>query len=189
MLLSRARNGLIVFGSSRTLRQVKNEEGRRLWERVLSMLAENDHVYDGLPIRCQRHGRRCEIDLTKPEKFREYAPDGGCREPCGAILPYGHICPLLCHAYDESHCYVQCLERTYVYCPKRRLYSRTCSLKPQPCACATCVKLGRVSNKADNDLRVLQSEQASLHRMKKTVGALRFFFETIWFLLSCSLPP
>lgn len=78
VLLSRARNGLILIGNSETFAHSKT--GGQLWTKLFGMLKDGGHVYDGFPIRCQRHPEQTAVIMTK-EAFDEYSPDGGCKEP------------------------------------------------------------------------------------------------------------
>jgi len=78
VLLSRARNGLLIIGNSATFTNAR--KGQELWRNVFRMLKENGHVYGGFPIKCERHpGRKATLSL--PEDFDLRCPDGGCTEP------------------------------------------------------------------------------------------------------------
>jgi hypothetical protein len=70
VLLSRARDALIM----------KSPKGGGLWTQLFGMLKPNGHIYDGFPIKCERHPDRTAI-LRKPEDFDNECPDGGCTEP------------------------------------------------------------------------------------------------------------
>lgn len=90
---------MILFGDMDffTSDSVRNKPGQRLWLEFLSLLEAGRHVYrDGLPVVCETHGTRA--DLSSPEAFDEYVPDGGCRVACGATLACdgGHPCPRRC---------------------------------------------------------------------------------------------
>ena len=78
VLLSRARNALIMIGNAETFLHAR--KGRELWASLLDILSNDNHVYDGLPVQCERHPTRTAI-LTSPKDFEEKAPDGGCEEP------------------------------------------------------------------------------------------------------------
>eukprot|EP00884_Botryococcus_braunii_P010997 jgi/Botrbrau1/1989/Bobra.0052s0031.1 len=162
VLLSRARDGLIMIGNGTTLTHARNDEGRKIWEQLLRMLSENGHIYDGLPVICQRHGRKSEVPLSKPPLFQKYVPDGGCREACGATLPCGHLCPLLCHAFDQDHKNVRCMELKYEYCSKGHLVVRRCS--QESVACGTCAELEKIDQKRRRDLEALEQKQAEVRK-------------------------
>jgi hypothetical protein len=78
VLLSRTRIGLILFGNVETF--LKSKRGKGTWTPFVEMLKENGHLYDGLPIQCERHPSKMAI-LQRREDFDLYCPDGGCSEP------------------------------------------------------------------------------------------------------------
>jgi hypothetical protein len=78
VLLSRARNGLILIGDAETF--MKSRNGGQLWRKFIDMLKTNNHIYDGLPVKCEQHPARLAI-LRSPEDFDKECPDGGCKEP------------------------------------------------------------------------------------------------------------
>lgn len=78
VLLSRARNALILIGNSQTFIHARN--GKEVWRKFLDHLTENGHVYEGFPVRCEKHHDRTGL-LSSPEEFEIHCPDGGCKEP------------------------------------------------------------------------------------------------------------
>lgn len=78
VLLSRARNILIIVGNSNTF--VSSRKGRNTWRPFIDNLKENCHLYDGLPVRCEQHPDKTAILRTK-EEFETETPDGGCAAP------------------------------------------------------------------------------------------------------------
>lgn len=78
VLLSRARDTLIMIGNAETFQ--KSRKGSEAWEKLIDILGEQGHIYEGLPIRCERHNDRTAL-LSKPEDFDQKSPDGGCSEP------------------------------------------------------------------------------------------------------------
>ena len=78
VLLSRARNGLIMIGNNETFSTAKH--GGEMWTRFLNMLRVDGHVYSGFPARCERHPKATAL-LKVPGEFEEWCPEGGCREP------------------------------------------------------------------------------------------------------------
>jgi len=78
VLLSRSRDGLILIGNTNTFRGTR--KGKDLWTRLLTMLSQGNHIYEGLPIRCERHPNKTSI-LRQPEEFDVACPDGGCDAP------------------------------------------------------------------------------------------------------------
>ena len=97
VMLSRARNGMILIGNGETLQSANSTEGRRLWESLLTQLTAGHYVFKGLPVVCTRH--ETHSMLTTPESFGEKVPYGGCSIFCNAKLKCGHPCPLPCHLY------------------------------------------------------------------------------------------
>jgi hypothetical protein len=78
VLLSRARDALIIIGNAATFMQ--SRKGRFVWVPLLNLLKEGGHIYDGLPIKCERHpNRQCLI--RNETEFETECPDGGCSEP------------------------------------------------------------------------------------------------------------
>jgi hypothetical protein len=78
VLLSRARNALIMIGDADTF--MGSRKGKGLWERFMLLLKAGNHIYDGFPVKCERHPNRDAL-LRRPEDFEEHCPDGGCSEP------------------------------------------------------------------------------------------------------------
>lgn len=78
MLLSRARNALIMIGNSKTF--VNARKGGEQWAQLFSRLREGNHVYDGFPVCCERHPDAKAV-LAKPQDFETECPDGGCSQP------------------------------------------------------------------------------------------------------------
>ena len=77
VLLSRARIGLIMIGNADTF--TKSRKGGELWTRLINMLRVNNHIYEGLPVRCVRHPGRTAV-VQNPKQFDVDCPDGGCQE-------------------------------------------------------------------------------------------------------------
>ena len=78
VLLSRARNALIMIGNAETF--MSSRKGKDLWNRFMQLLKSGRHIYDGFPVKCERHLDRHAL-LRRPEDFDEHCPDGGCFEP------------------------------------------------------------------------------------------------------------
>ncbi|KAL4063837.1 P-loop containing nucleoside triphosphate hydrolase protein [Scleroderma citrinum] len=77
VLISRARNGLILIGNSSTFEF--SRKGGRLWTQFFDLLRSGGYMYKGLPITCQRHPSVTR-EIGRPEDFDVYSPDGGCTE-------------------------------------------------------------------------------------------------------------
>lgn len=78
VLLSRARNALIMIGNAATFRA--NKRGQEVWQPLFQLLAEGRYMYDGLPIQCQQHPKR-KATIRTPNEFDALSPEGGCTEP------------------------------------------------------------------------------------------------------------
>lgn len=78
VLLSRARNGMIIFGNMETF--MKSKKGGQMWTQYFDALKKNDCLFNGVPIHCERHPDVSML-LKNPEDFDTMCPDGGCAEP------------------------------------------------------------------------------------------------------------
>ena len=91
VLLSRARYGLFIVGSAKTL--LSSKKGARVWQPLLETMENNGQLLKGLPAICETHKKDAPISLAKPEDFRLLRPNGGCCRPCGYRMDCGHACP------------------------------------------------------------------------------------------------
>ena len=78
VMLSRARDALIMIGNSKTF--VGSRTGKKTWIPLMDQLRRDGHVYDGFPIKCQKHPDRAAL-LRNAKDFDQFCPDGGCPEP------------------------------------------------------------------------------------------------------------
>ena len=78
VLLSRARNGLIMVGDLETFINARN--GKDVWRKLFDNLKQNDHIYEGFPVKCEKHPSRTAL-LSSSADFETQCPDGGCNEP------------------------------------------------------------------------------------------------------------
>ncbi|KAL4903296.1 hypothetical protein BDW74DRAFT_54178 [Aspergillus multicolor] len=105
VLLSRARDVLIMIGNSKTF--INSRKGKDVWKPFVDQLQTSGYLYDGLPVKCEQHPQRKAV-LKTPADFDEKCPDGGCDEPCGTKLNCGlHDCPHRCHQLSD-HSKMQC---------------------------------------------------------------------------------
>lgn len=88
VLLSRARNALIMIGNAETF--LKARKGGELWARFFELLRDGQNIYDGFPVRCERHPDRT-TDLKRATDFDDECPDGGCKEPWSVMLLPGYL--------------------------------------------------------------------------------------------------
>ncbi|KAF8546630.1 hypothetical protein OG21DRAFT_1527705, partial [Imleria badia] len=142
VLLSRARDGLILIGNSQTF--LHSRKGGALWRQFFTLLEKGQYVYQGFPVKCQRHPDHV-ILLKRASDFDKHCPDGGCTEACGFTLACGHTCPMKCHPdrssglhnpHDRSQCKIEMNGK----CPAgHHRISWECRL-PRPSDCSTCAK-------------------------------------------------
>jgi hypothetical protein len=78
VLLSRARDAMILIGNAETFLHAR--KGGELWSQFFDLLKQGRHIYDGLPVKCERHPDRTAV-LSRTIDFDEECPDGGCKEP------------------------------------------------------------------------------------------------------------
>ncbi|KEQ58714.1 uncharacterized protein M437DRAFT_58626 [Aureobasidium melanogenum CBS 110374] len=99
VLLSRARNALILIGNAATFKSAHT--GQETWIKLFSLLEEKGHVYQGVPVQCQNHPQVTAL-LSTAAEFGEKCPNGGCTEICGQKLRCGHLCGETCHHVDHE---------------------------------------------------------------------------------------
>ena len=78
VLLSRARNALIMIGNADTF--MNSRKGKDVWVPLIHQLKREGHVYDGFPVKCEQHPDKKAL-LTRKDDFDTVCPDGGCSEP------------------------------------------------------------------------------------------------------------
>ncbi|KAJ4420638.1 hypothetical protein N0V82_004203 [Gnomoniopsis sp. IMI 355080] len=77
VLLSRARDCLIMLGNMETY--MHSKKGGDTWLPFFESMKNKNHLYDGVPVRCERHPENRFL-LRVPEDFDRCCPDGGCAE-------------------------------------------------------------------------------------------------------------
>ncbi|KAL9110261.1 MAG: hypothetical protein Q9227_005168 [Pyrenula ochraceoflavens] len=134
VLLSRARNALILIGNAKTFKG--NRRGKETWTLFFDQLQRNGNIYNGFPLKCERHPER-QIVISRPEEFEKHSPDGGCLKPCGAKLNCGiHSCAQRCHQLHD-HSKIPCKQIMRQNCPQGHKMSWQCHQK-QPEVCPKC---------------------------------------------------
>jgi hypothetical protein len=101
VLLSRARHGMFIVGSSRTL--LKSPAGQNTWSTLFDMMSKSGQIKKGLPTVCRLHPDDGPVVLYSKRDFRSIRPNGGCDRPCTFRLSCGHACPQMCHPVDRDH--------------------------------------------------------------------------------------
>ena len=154
VLLSRARDGLIMIGNVQTF--TKARKGAELWIKLVEHLKKHGNVYDGLPVVCEQHPDHRSL-LKTPADFDTLCPNGGCTRPWYALpsshfseyhLTLGnseallgckmHHCPLKCHQ-DSDHSWVRCDFPLSTRCAKGHTRKRKCHEGP-PGFCLKCAQ-------------------------------------------------
>ncbi|KAF5346146.1 hypothetical protein D9758_009987 [Tetrapyrgos nigripes] len=168
VLLSRARNALIMIGNSDTF--TKARKGKELWKKLFELLTAGGHIYDGFPIKCEQHPDRVGL-LSKAIQFESECPDGGCSEPCGAKLSCGlHTCPSKCHQlYDHSK--MPCTAVIPLQCSKGHNRTRRCN-ETDTGVCKKCEKIRkdeeeRRQREFDRQKKRDEEEAEHLRQMKQ----------------------
>ncbi|KAJ3782150.1 P-loop containing nucleoside triphosphate hydrolase protein [Lentinula aff. detonsa] len=157
VLLSRARNGLIMLGNAETFSKARR--GSELWTKFFELLKRDRHIYAGLPIKCERHPDRMSV-IQNAIDFDTETPDGGCVEDCGSMLNCGlHKCPSRCHQLAD-HSKMACEAIAHSKCLKNHNQQYRCS-EGRPLACKKCnQEAAEVKNKQERALRVQREQDA-----------------------------
>ncbi|KAJ7104159.1 P-loop containing nucleoside triphosphate hydrolase protein [Mycena belliarum] len=159
VLLSRPRNAFIMIGNSDTFLNARNPQGKKLWTSFFGLLREGGHVYDGLPVRCERHPDRMAV-LASPSDFDNECPDGGCKEACGSILNCGlHPCTSKCHQISD-HSKMECRQIMQSKCTKGHLQSWKC-YKRAPATCDKCDREAQIAENKRQKEHALQEKRAA----------------------------
>lgn len=103
VLLSRARHGMYIIGNTHTARPVP------MWDKVLTTLEKHGNIGQSLALCCPGH-KETPIEVSKPDDFSIFSPEGGCNRRCTSRLSCGHACINKCRS-EPLHNAVRCLER------------------------------------------------------------------------------
>ena len=103
VLLSRARHGMYIVGNTHTSRLVP------MWDKVITILESGDNLGQTLALCCPRH-KEMPVEVSEPDDFSTFSPEGGCDRKCVSRLGCGHACINYCHS-ESLHQAVRCLER------------------------------------------------------------------------------
>ncbi|KAM0232316.1 hypothetical protein ACHAP5_010746 [Fusarium lateritium] len=164
VLLSRARNGMILFGNMATF--MKSKKGGDMWTQYFDALKKSDSLFDGVPVHCERHPETTML-LKLPEDFDTKCPDGGCAEPCNAPLSCGkHKCHRRCHRV-QKHSKILCFEKVDHVCERGHKSKITCGDKSK--ACKTCAREDEDTRRRierDLELEKKRQEQQEKYRLE-----------------------
>lgn len=106
VLLSRAKHGMYVISNSDTYERIP------MWAKVINMLRDQNSIGPTLELQCPRHPGQI-IEVSTPDNFLQFSPEGGCHRQCDQRLSCGHACINRCHS-PVLHSAVKCLES----CPR-----------------------------------------------------------------------
>ncbi|KAL4068441.1 P-loop containing nucleoside triphosphate hydrolase protein [Scleroderma yunnanense] len=184
VLISRARNGLILIGNSSTFERSK--KGGKLWTDFLELLRKGGNVYRGFPIKCERHPN-WTYEIDHPDNFDAYSPDGGCTEPCGAMLRCNiHTCSLKCHPIrtapnqPDVHITMMCKASFSDKCSvDAHVMTWKCS-EGRPTQCKQCEKeMKRLQKQAQLDLEAKEQRETAEreHDLRMTELEARLQYE------------
>jgi hypothetical protein len=169
VLLSRARNGLIIIGNSETF--LKSRSGKETWSKFFDMIKRLGYFYEGFPVQCELHNNAKNL-LGSPEDFERLSPNGRCTKPwfvpfltvpdfadclnpwshSGATMNCGiHTCPFKCHG-PQDHKDLTCPGEK-LQLPCGHSFSRGCNQPKAPLiTCFRCkVKRNAGANKAADE--------------------------------------
>ncbi|KAF2205315.1 P-loop containing nucleoside triphosphate hydrolase protein [Delitschia confertaspora ATCC 74209] len=155
VLLSRARNALIMIGNASTF--IKSRKGKDVWVPLMKQLKAAGHIYEGFPVKCERHPDKKALLRTAAD-FNKICPDGGCTEPCGTRLNCGvHKCPQSCHQLSD-HSRIPCTAIVTSACPKNHKLSRLCH-ESKSSSCPKCDTETRAEEKRKQRDHLLDLER------------------------------
>ncbi|KAF8436537.1 P-loop containing nucleoside triphosphate hydrolase protein [Boletus edulis BED1] len=166
VLISRARDGLILIGNSRTFKESKT--GGELWTKFFGLLRNGSHIFQGFPVKCERHPTTTAL-IRSPAEFDTLAPDGGCAEPCGSLLSCNiHTCAKRCHplrlgpGQPDAHKTMPCNHLFSVPCPANTHQLKWKCSQSRPETCASCEKEAkRLEKQARLDLEAQEQRDAA----------------------------
>ena len=101
--MSRTKLGLFIFGNANCIReyitkQLKRDQIKTLWFKVLFYLSEKNLIIDQIEFSCALHKK--EVVVKSKNDFKNVAKNG-CNQKCLARLECGHSCSHPCHVPFE----------------------------------------------------------------------------------------
>ncbi|KAF4638063.1 hypothetical protein G7Y89_g15 [Cudoniella acicularis] len=177
VLLSRARDALILIGNSDTF--INARKGKEVWRKLFDHLKKHSRVYEGFPIKCEKHPDRIAT-LSTPEDFEKHCPDGGCTEPCGALLKCKvHKCTSSCHQIFD-HSKIRCMAVLKQNCPNGHKQSWHCYTGSTPVSCPKCERERKeAEKKAQKALIEQQKREEQVQKHLKEVAKVQEEIEQI----------
>ncbi|KAL7920998.1 P-loop containing nucleoside triphosphate hydrolase protein [Trichoderma austrokoningii] len=162
VLLSRARNGIILFGDMNTF--LASKKGNEMWKVYFDAMKEKGFLFDGLPVHCEQHPDRSAL-IQKPDDFDQHCPDGGCSQLCGAMLGCGkHPCERRCHRMS-NHSQVPCMKLVEKLCERGHKMKHLCGKENEGCkSCAKEDEDTRRRVKRDLEMEKKRQQQQDKYR-------------------------
>ncbi|KAI0841013.1 P-loop containing nucleoside triphosphate hydrolase protein [Hypoxylon sp. FL0890] len=161
VLISRARNALIMIGSANTF--MASKKGGEEWSRLFDHLKADGKIHDGFPLKCEKHPETTHI-IRSVEDFDLHCPHGGCSLPCNETLSCGkHTCPKRCHTRVD-HSKMPCEEIINDVCSQQHKLVWRCSEKTPP-ACQTCRQ-----EKEERERKARRDKDLELERQAKQLA-------------------
>lgn len=178
VLLSRARNALVMIGNASTF--LASRKGHSTWQPLFEMLQAHGQVYDGVPLKCENHPDRMVV-VQSPEKFEKECPDGGCSDPwcvdvqskciasmadsnghnSSTLLPCQiHTCIRRCHRVRD-HKRMKCTMTMHKTCPKNHDYFWQC-FRGEPKVCPTCLEEAIEAERKRNEDAKLEEKRRKI---------------------------
>lgn len=74
VLLSRARNAMIIVGNASTF--TGSRKGGAIWGQMVNHLRNKTHFYEGFPVQCKKHPQKIRLP-DAPGEFDSRCPNGG----------------------------------------------------------------------------------------------------------------
>ncbi|KAJ2986340.1 hypothetical protein NUW58_g5073 [Xylaria curta] len=97
VLLSRAKHGMYLIGNSDTYEHIP------MWAHVITMLRDKNNIGPTLELQCPRQPDY-PIEVSTPDHFLQFSPEGGCLRQCDQRLPCPSLCGEACP--DSKYCQV-----------------------------------------------------------------------------------
>ncbi|KAI9755731.1 MAG: hypothetical protein M4579_004161 [Chaenotheca gracillima] len=169
VLLSRARDAFIMIGNAAHF--INARKGKEIWTKFFEILKRKGNIYEGFPVKCERHPDRTAT-LKSAKEFDEECPDGGCKEACGTVLNCGlHACPYKCHQLSD-HSKMPCDHVLDSKCSKGHTLSWKCH-KRRPLTCAKCDQEAQaLKRKQEKAFELQQKRDAEQREHAKRMASL-----------------
>ncbi|KAK3949502.1 stage V sporulation protein K [Pseudoneurospora amorphoporcata] len=166
VLVTRARNCLVLIGNMGTF--MSSKKGGPTWRPFFELMKSRNHLYDGLPVRCEKHPEKTAL-LKEPIDFMKFCPDGGCTEPCDALLKCGmHKCKSRCHRVID-HSQAPCHEIIIKTCERNHKLKVSCDRQNDNCR--ECIREDKEQERRMK--RDLQLEEDRLRKEEAYLKALQ----------------